>query len=284
MSPYFSPNKRHRLVFVDGHVDGHVLDDFHAVVAQNFLIGEVLDVLQLLVLDAGKVRKIKAQAARIDQRSGLLDVGAEHAAQRRMQQVRAGVMAHGGPAPLAVDHRIQQVAYHDGLPRRHLMGAHALHGIVNAAYVGDECVVIGGIEPAFVGRLSARLGVERGVVEHDFALLARLQLLHALAVADDGQHLASARLGLAIAFKNRSRKRGKHRSCRCLACALPRGARLGALCLHRKIEARLIELNALVARGVDHEVQGQAEGVVELESLLARIHCPRSWILFLGFR
>ena len=47
--------KRHRLVLVDGDVDGHVLDDLDAIVAQDFLVGEVFDVLQLLVVERGEV-------------------------------------------------------------------------------------------------------------------------------------------------------------------------------------------------------------------------------------
>ena len=44
--------------------------------------------------------------ALVDQRSRLLHMRAEHIAQRRVQQMRAGVVAHGRPPQLAVDHRI----------------------------------------------------------------------------------------------------------------------------------------------------------------------------------
>ena len=87
--------ERHRLVLVDGDVDGHVLDDLDAIVAQHLLVGEVFDVLQLLVVDAGEVREVEAQVAGIDQRARLLHMRAQHIAQRRVQQMRAGMVAHG---------------------------------------------------------------------------------------------------------------------------------------------------------------------------------------------
>jgi hypothetical protein len=40
------------------------------------------------------------------------------------------------------------------------------------------------------------------VIEDDLAFLARLQLLHALTVFDDGQHFAIFGTGLAVTFEN----------------------------------------------------------------------------------
>ena len=57
----------HGLVFIDGHIDGHVLDSFHLQVAQHFVIDEVFNVLKLLVGYAGEVREVKTQVTGIDQ-------------------------------------------------------------------------------------------------------------------------------------------------------------------------------------------------------------------------
>ncbi len=119
--------QRHGLVLVDGDVDGHVFDDLDAIVAQHFFVGEVFDVLQLFVVDAGEVREVEAQVAGIDQRARLLHMRAQHVAQRRMQQVRAGVVAHGRVADLGVDHGVDLVADVDGLLGGDAMRAHALH-------------------------------------------------------------------------------------------------------------------------------------------------------------
>ncbi len=186
--------ERHRLVLVDGDVDGHILDDLDRVVAQHLFVGEVFDVLQLLVVDAGEVREVEAQVAGIDQRARLLHMRAQHIAQRGVQQVRAGMVAHGRVAHLGVDHGVDLVADVDRLLRRDAMRAHTLHGIGRALDLGDDGVVVVGVEPADVADLSAGIGVEGCLVEHDVAALAGLQLLHtdssAVVGLDNREHFA----------------------------------------------------------------------------------------------
>ncbi len=89
---------------------------------------EVFDVLQFFVGDAGEVREVEAQMIGIDQRSRLLHVLAQHFAQAGVQQVRAGVVAHGGVADVGVDDGVDLVADADRLLGDDLMRAHALHG------------------------------------------------------------------------------------------------------------------------------------------------------------
>ena len=55
------------------------------------------------MIHGGVVGEIEAQAARVDDAAGLLDVRAEHLAQRGVQQVGRGVVAHGGVAQIGVD-------------------------------------------------------------------------------------------------------------------------------------------------------------------------------------
>ena len=64
--------QRHGVVFVHCHVDRHVLGYVDLGVAQDLLIDDVLNVLQLFVFNRGEVRKIKAQVIRRHQRSRLL--------------------------------------------------------------------------------------------------------------------------------------------------------------------------------------------------------------------
>ena len=58
---------------------------------------------QLLAADGREVHEVEAQPVRRDQRAGLLDVRAEHLAQRRVQQVRRGVIAARGVTHLVDD-------------------------------------------------------------------------------------------------------------------------------------------------------------------------------------
>ena len=187
-----------------------------------------------------KCEKSKRRWRGIDQRARLLHVLAQHLAQRGVQQVRAGVVAHGGAADFVVDHGVNFVADVDGLLGDDAMRAHALHGIGHAFDLGDQRVVIVGVEPANVADLPAGLGVERRVVEHDLAALAGLQLLRADAGAivrlDDGQHLASGGQRLAIAFELGARQGLIERAGRGLRAALPGGAGALALLFHCRVE------------------------------------------------
>jgi len=193
----FLSEQRHRLVFVNGDVDGDVFDHFDLFVAQDFFVDQVFDVLQFFIRDAGEVREIKTQMIGRDQRPRLLDVLAQNFAQASLQQVRGGVVAHGGLADVGVDDGIDFVADTKGAPPFRvfwggwglyddLMRAHALNRGVAAFHFGDKGVVIVAVQPSAVADLATGLGVERGVVENDFALLAGFEFLRALPILDNG--------------------------------------------------------------------------------------------------
>ena len=65
----------------------------------------------------------------------------------------------------------------NGLLRDDAMRADSLHGISDAFDISDQRVVVFGVEPADVADLSAGVGVERRVVEDDFAAFAGLEFL-----------------------------------------------------------------------------------------------------------
>ena len=64
----------------------------HDDIGLHLLVDELFHLLDLAVLQAGAVREIEAQMVGRHERAGLPDVGAEHPAQRRVQEVRAGVV------------------------------------------------------------------------------------------------------------------------------------------------------------------------------------------------
>ena len=65
----------------------------HRRVAVDLLVDDALDVVELLARDRLEVHEVEAQPIGRDERAGLLDVRAEHLAQRRVQQVRRRVIA-----------------------------------------------------------------------------------------------------------------------------------------------------------------------------------------------
>ena len=125
------------------------------------------------------MREVEAQVYGIDQRSGLLHVLAENLAQSRMKKMGRGVVAHGGFANVVVHDGVDFVSDADGLLGEDLMGAHALNRGIASGNVGDDGVVIVGVEPSAIADLSARLRVERSVIENDLAFFAGGEFLHA---------------------------------------------------------------------------------------------------------
>ena len=115
---------------------------------------------------------------------------AQHLAQRRMQQVRAGVVALRRVAELCVDDRVHPHSQRDGLLHLHAMRAHTLHRLGAAQHIADYRVVIVRAQPAVVADLAARVGIERRVVEHDLHLFTCRSRRDTHTIAHNGEHLA----------------------------------------------------------------------------------------------
>ena len=86
------------------------LERAHRAVGQRLLVGDLLDLGDLVVGERGVVAEVEAQPVGPDQRAGLLDVLAEHLAQRVVQHVRAGVVAADRRPPVGVDRRRRRSA------------------------------------------------------------------------------------------------------------------------------------------------------------------------------
>ena len=82
-------------------------------------------------------------------------------------------------ADFVVNDSVELVADVNCLLRKQAVRADALHGIGHAFDFGDESVVVVGIKPAHVANLSAGIGIERRVIEHDFAALTGKQFVRA---------------------------------------------------------------------------------------------------------
>src|ERR1700722_5584957 len=159
--------------------------------------------------------------------------------------MRGRVIAHGRLANVAVDDGIDLVAHTEGFLGHNLMGAHTLNRRVATSDVGDDGIVIVRVKPSAVANLPAGFGIERRVIENDFALLARLEFLHALTVLDDGENLAAIGASLTVAFEIGFRQFLINGIGSLLGRAFPGSASALALLLHRVVETSLVEGNSL---------------------------------------
>ena len=205
--------------------------------------------------------KSKRSLSGPDVGAGLAHVRAEALAQRRVQEVRGGVVALGGAARGAVDERDHALALvqlaRDRLEHQHLVVADPQH-------VGDARGAVARLAADLAGvvDLAAAGGVERRLDELDqqppvlpVHRADRRRLLDGL-VAGEGRVEA--------------RRVGEHpRALAVLVAAAAPGARARprALLLHQVLEAGRVDAQPLLRRELEREVEREAVGVVELEGL-----------------
>ena len=119
---------------LDGVGHRHELDRHRAIVADD-AADLVLDGALLVVRQRPIERVVEAQVVGRDQRAGLAGPLAHHVAQRPVEQVGAGVVAHRVGAPLGIDDRldgladaqpaVERAAVHDQPTDRRLRVGHA---------------------------------------------------------------------------------------------------------------------------------------------------------------
>ena len=164
MSPYLSPKKA---IAPIASASVLVVSNARAAfVAQRLGVDQPLDLGDLLVGDRLVVREVEPQPVGPDVRAGLLDVIAEHAAQRPVQQVRAGVVATDRLATLDVDRAPSPSwpAEIVALDEAHRVAAQVGQRERRVEHLGPTGV---GGDRAGVADLATRLGVERRAIEED---------------------------------------------------------------------------------------------------------------------
>src|ERR1700733_573447 len=201
----------------------------------------------------------------IDPRAGLLYVLAQNLTQGSMQEMSAGMVAADGETGFCIHHGIYVGAQLDGLTQVDLVRANALHRLHATQNIAYDYVVVVGIEPTGIPHLAAGVSIKRGVIEHDLYTLAGIGLRHAYAIPDDGEHFAMLRGELTVAFKDGLGQRAEGRAGRGLRASLPGSTGTGLLFAASQFKARQVEVNALVAGRIDHEVQRQPIGLVKVE-------------------
>src|SRR5712692_4275520 len=157
------------------------------------------------------------------------------------------------------------------------MCPHSLNRRIASCHFRNNRIVIVRVEPSTIANLSARLGVERCVVEDDLTVIAGIELLHALAVFDDGSDFAVVGSGLTVAFEGGFRKLLVRGVGRLLGGAFPGGAGAVALLSHGDIESSLIQNEPVVAARVLDEITRQAERVIEAKGFIPSVDRSQAW-------
>ncbi len=253
--------QRHRaLVF--GRLN---ISDFHTNdgVQANLLVDPVFQSAQLLGLDRFIVTEVEAQALTVDQRPFLLNVITQHLAQRSMQQVSCRVIQCGGLAYAGVDRGLhlfadtQSALLNDDMVQ---MGITRLGGI---RHLGAQA---GGRQITGVTNLATGFGVERGLIQHDHTLVAFVQHLDRLAVAEQ-RHNSALPFGTFVALETGfdiHLDQGV-----VIQPELAGGTRALALRFHRCLKAGLIDGQIALTGDITGQVNRKAVGIVQLEHNIA---------------
>ena len=213
------------------------------------------------------MREIEAQPVGRHQRSLLLHVGAEHLAQRRVQQMGGAVIEHSRLAACAVHLRRERVADANAALREasevRVRGAALLRILHDEAHPGSG-------ELPRISHLTARLGIEGRAIEHHLALLARAERIDLRAPLQERHHAPGAGESL-VALEQRACIEGSA-AARVDAAELARLLGAAPLLLHRRLKACLVDAEAALTRHVGRQIDRKAVGVVELEHRIAVDH------------
>ena len=204
-------------------------------------------------------------------RTCLVDMVAQHLPQGRLQQVGGGVVAGDGPAVFPVHLGGQGVAHPDKAIFQHAgVDEIALGGLFHIQHT-QGAVVAG--QDAVVGGLAAHLGVEGGLVQDDEDALLGL-VVGGDAVGQgllvrQGHHHAGVGQGVVAGKDGGSGGQLAEQVGAPARDVLFQPLGPGALLLlgHLGVEALLVHLQALLGRDLAGQVQGEAEGVVQLKDI-----------------
>ena len=221
--------------------------------------------------------EVEAQLVGPHVRARLAHVGAEPLAQRGVQQVGGGVVAHRGEPVLALDHRARRLARADlALQRVERQGL----VVAEPEHVDHPGAAGGGLQHAGVRHLAAALRVEGALLE--LGQQAAVLGARSRRRPSPTRWPRSPRSGSG----SRPAARTGPRSCVAISAASPRpargrrpSARSPAPALHQLLEALVVHGQALVGKHLLGHLEREAERVVQTEGVLGRAptRCPRPW-------
>ena len=180
-SPYFSPKRREDARLACGGKRGLV--GVYGQIGHDDVVADALDLEDLLVRHGLEMREVEAQPVRCDERTGLLDMLAEHLGERALQDMRRRVVAGDECATALVDGGVHDVILVDAAARHYtVVDGQAL---LRALRVIDDDGAKLARDGAGISHLATHLAIERRLVEHDGDLVALVGLIDNRAIDDD---------------------------------------------------------------------------------------------------
>ena len=231
---------------------------------QNVFVNDSFYCRNLLCGHCREVREVEAHSVLVHVGACLLDVCAEYAAQSGLEQMRGGVVASDGVSARGVNGCAHDVAYLNGaVINSALMNKNSI--LLLGVGDGERCALA--LDHAGVADLTTALAVEGGAVEY-YGALALGKLGYALLVGYDSKHLClGGAFGITYEFSSgeilQQRLRGVGPTGNVASCGS--GALL--LLLHECAVSVLVDLQPGFLCDLARKVNGEAEGVVELEGV-----------------
>ena len=219
-----------------------------------------------------KMGEIEPHTVRIHQLTGLLDMCAQHPAQRRLQQVRRRVVTHGRMAHIIVDRGGEYIAYPQIAGFLHTdMRDHTVMTFDGVFYI-KLCAVAN--QRADIAHLSAAFRVERGHIQHNSRFFARRNGFDQLVIHNNRGHDRLV-TQLLIADKFAGGQLFQHTRavfpCVGIVVAL-RVAGAFTLLGHQIRKRLLVHRQALFFQNILGQVQRESIGIVQLKRILTGQH------------
>ena len=199
-----------------------------------------------------------------------MDVVAQHLLQGGIQQVGSAVGTHDGLAAGHV-HGGEDLVPHPEAAALDDAGVHELAALVLLDVSDGELRAGGGTDGAVVSHLAAHLGVEGALIQDDHALHPGDDLVPELALGGESHDVGGAILQIvgiiAVELGGGDLLAELDAGPAQVTQSLAGLSRPLLLLPHELLEALLIHAEALVPGHLDGEVDGKAEGIVELEGV-----------------
>ena len=235
----------------------------HGGIGHDDVVADALDLEYLLVGHRLEVREVEPQTVGRDERARLLDMVAQHLDQRRLQNMRGGVVAGDERTAALVDFRVHVVVLANGARGDNARVRGKIRLGLGGVFDLDGAVLVE--DGARVADLAAHLSVERRLVEDDGDLVALVCLVDDLPVDDE---VDDARVAVVFSVADELGRAVRVEDMRVdVAKALPGlvvACRAGALALsgHLLVKAVLVHVDAALCADLGRELVGEAIGVV----------------------